>query len=139
MAFSLLPFFYTGAHAQPGKDPRAAMSRKIEALKAEFLTKRLDLTPGEAQKFWPVYNSYQKELSAIFRERHEAKKAHRENGANYDELKYEARILELKKKYKKGFSDALPQEKVETLYTAEREFREQLINQLRKRRDGEAH
>lgn len=31
---------------------------KIKALKVSFLTERLELTPEEAQKFWPVYNAY---------------------------------------------------------------------------------
>ena len=32
---------------------------RINAYRIAFLTRRLNLTPQEAQKFWPVYNEYQ--------------------------------------------------------------------------------
>jgi hypothetical protein len=31
---------------------------QIKTLKVAFLTTELDLTPNEAEKFWPIYNSY---------------------------------------------------------------------------------
>ena len=31
---------------------------QIKALKVAFLTTELDLTPNEAEKFWPIYNTY---------------------------------------------------------------------------------
>lgn len=31
---------------------------QIKTLKVAFLTTELDLTPHEAEKFWPIYNSY---------------------------------------------------------------------------------
>ena len=34
---------------------------KIEALKVAFITKRLNLSPEESQKFWPIYNQYEAE------------------------------------------------------------------------------
>lgn len=38
---------------------------KIKALKISFITEKLDLTEQEAQKFWPVYNNYDKVTSKI--------------------------------------------------------------------------
>ncbi len=128
--------FYTSlclslpAAAQPG-------NKRIEALKIEFITQKLDLTPQEAQKFWPVYNNYQREMNQLFKERHQARKD--QGGPDSppsDELKFEGRILDLKKRYKNQFSEVLPDQKVTLLYQAEREFRERLINQLRQRRQN---
>ena len=34
----------------------------IEALKTAYITKELNLSPDEAQKFWPTYNSFVGEL-----------------------------------------------------------------------------
>ena len=31
---------------------------KITSLKVSYLTERLELTPKEAEKFWPIYNKY---------------------------------------------------------------------------------
>ncbi len=128
----LLLLISTTSWAQPGKPGDKGMKR-IESLKMEFISRKLDLDPQTAQKFWPVYNTYQKELNAVFRERHLAKVAQREEGKPFDDLKFESRILEIKKKYKKDFDEVLPNDKVVAFYAAEREFREQLMNELRKR------
>jgi hypothetical protein len=38
---------------------------RIEALKIAYLTRKLNLTTEEAQKFWPVYNKYADELRKV--------------------------------------------------------------------------
>ena len=35
---------------------------RIKAQKVAYITDELDLTPQEAEKFWPIYNSYDKTL-----------------------------------------------------------------------------
>ena len=35
----------------------------IKALKVPFLTEELNLTPAEAEKFWPIYNVYDSKMS----------------------------------------------------------------------------
>ncbi|WP_374166877.1 hypothetical protein [Arcticibacter sp. MXS-1] len=110
--------------------------RHIEALKIEFITQKLDLSSEEAEKFWPVYNNYQRELNTLFRERRQARLQQRETGTPPDELKFESRMLDIKKRYKKEFQEVLPPQKADMLYPVEREFRERLINQLRERGRG---
>lgn len=110
--------------------------QQIEAIKVAFITSKLDLTSEEAQKFWPVYNNYQKELMEIMKKRREERKRtdiSPSEKINLD-LAYETRMLELKKKYKKSYSKVIPPEKILLLYQAEREFREHLIKQLNYRR-----
>jgi hypothetical protein len=46
-----------------------ANRERLEAYKIAFFTKRLNLTPGEAQKFWPLYNEYQETKTRIQLER----------------------------------------------------------------------
>lgn len=41
---------------------------KIKALKVAFITERLNLTSGEAQAFWPIYNAHEKQMES-FREK----------------------------------------------------------------------
>ena len=41
---------------------REKLAQTIDALKVAYITKQLDLTPEEAQKFWPVYNVFAIEL-----------------------------------------------------------------------------
>lgn len=109
---------------------------QIEAIKVAFITSKLDLNTEEAQKFWPVYNNYQKELMELMKKRREDRQKTNidPNDKINADLAYESRMLELKKKYKKLYLKAIPPEKILLLYQAEREFREHLIKQLKHRR-----
>lgn len=110
--------------------------QRIEAIKVAFITKKLDLSTEEAQKFWPVYNEYQKELMELMKKRREARQKTEisPNDKINADLAYESKMLDLKKKYKKLYLKAIPADKVLLLYQAEREFREHLIKQLNHRR-----
>ena len=110
--------------------------KRIEALKATFITQKLNLTPEEAQNFWPVYNQYQSELGDLYRKKRQNQQAKKNNPdqALNNDLDLETKIVNTKKKYYKEFSRILPSEKVLALTQAEREFREQLIKELRERR-----
>jgi Spy/CpxP family protein refolding chaperone len=43
------------------KNPKDMEHKKemVQAMKTGFITKELDLSPEEAQKFWPIYNLYE--------------------------------------------------------------------------------
>ena len=79
---------------------------RLQAYKIAFLTKKLNLSPEEAQRFWPIYNRYESELRA----------AHREGRNNNKEIETEEKILNIRKKYNSEFSKALSTEKVNTLH-----------------------
>lgn len=54
--------------------------QKIKAMKTAFITQELNLTPAEAEIFWPVYNTYNSQIWAIKRkEREEVTKVMRNN------------------------------------------------------------
>ena len=38
---------------------------KIEALRIAFISQQLNLTPQEAQKFWPVYNQFRGDMKTL--------------------------------------------------------------------------
>ena len=114
---------------------------QIETVKIAFITKKLNLNTEEAQIFWPVYNDYQKELMILMKKRREErlrKDIDPNEKINLD-LSYEGKMLDLKKKYKKLYSKAIPPEKILLLYQAEREFREHLIEQLNHRRKSSSN
>lgn len=50
--FSTISF----VHAQNDKH------ENLKAMKTAFITQELDLTPKEAEKFWPIYNTYDKKI-----------------------------------------------------------------------------
>lgn len=106
---------------------------KIESLKIAFVTKKLDLSPEESQIFWPVYNQYQKEIGDLILQRRAARKDSEPDAIDED-LDIEGKIVDVRKKYRKEFSRVLSPEKINQFYQAEREFREELIKQLKSRR-----
>ena len=56
-------------NAQPGRDRKGGeeWENKIKAAKVAFLTAEMDLSPEEAQKFWPVYNKAEAERTAALK------------------------------------------------------------------------
>lgn len=95
---------------------------RIEALKVAFFTQQLKLTAEEAQKFWPVYNSYMEELR-------KAKQANKD-----DELAFQEEALTIRKKYKVEFKKILGDDsRVNKVFKADIDFRHELQKELQKR------
>jgi 4-amino-4-deoxy-L-arabinose transferase-like glycosyltransferase len=96
---------------------------KIQALKVAFITQRLQLTPAEAEKFWPVYNQFENEIRQV-----------RVNNRNGDVLDNEQKVLDIRKKYRPTFESILGAERLNGLYKAERDFRNVLIQRLKEQK-----
>ena len=109
----------------------AQNGNRLEALKIAYITKRLDLSPEEAQKFWPIYNQYAEELK---RARQDAIRN------NKSEIELDESLLNIRKKYSVQFGQALSPQKIDVFFKSEKEFgayvqkemeRRQLKNQRR--------
>jgi hypothetical protein len=114
---------------------------KIEALKVSFLTEKMNLTPEEAQKFWPVYNKYKEERKALKQdmrglkgEKPDFNTMSDQDLNNMMEQKFvkEQKELDLQKKYHAEFKKVLPLKKVALLYQSENEFKKHLLQQAQK-------
>lgn len=101
---------------------------RLEALKIAYLTKKLDLTPVEAQRFWPLYNNYSAEMRELRMSQRKAK---------VSELDKEEKNLELRKKYSAEFSNVLSADKVDTFFRSEKEFRNYVQKELVERRKSQ--
>ena len=108
---------------------------QIEAIHVGFLTDRLNLTPEEAQRFWPVYNNYQHEMDGLFGQKRKNRDTNKDNPeeALTTDLALDGRVLDTKIKYQKAFQRVISAQKVLTLYRAETDFREYLMKQLHSR------
>ncbi|MDD2792439.1 MAG: hypothetical protein PHD73_04615 [Sediminibacterium sp.] len=96
-----------------------------EALKVAFITRQLNLSVDEAQKFWPIHNSYMEEL----------KKARVENKEN--ELAFEEKALAIRKKYNADFKKILnSDERANRVLKLEKDFnnmmRKELVERMKK-------
>ncbi len=104
-------------HAQDGE--------KLQALKIAWLTKKLDLSPEEAQRFWPIYNKYTDEIRAIRQGQKQSSES---------EISIEEKVLGVRKKYNTEFSKALSTEKVDKFFRAEKDFGNEVRKELQERR-----
>jgi hypothetical protein len=98
---------------------------KIEALKIAYLTNKLNLSPEEAQKFWPVYNKYMEEIRKTRLDARENKQ---------QEIVTDEKILVIRKKYNTEFGKVLSSEKVNAFFKAEKEFGTYLQKEIIERR-----
>jgi len=110
----------------------------IENQKAAYITKHLQLTPSEAQRFFPLYNQYIKEIRDI-----KSKKSRSVNapvgGRSFqsettDVIKYDTQEVNTKKKYRTKFSEVIGKSRSSQFFAVEQEFIELLYKELRGRK-----
>ena len=65
--------------AQPTPDAGQTKKDKIEQLKIAYITKELDLTTAEAEKFWPAYNEMSNAIRKEKKSRREKSQALKTN------------------------------------------------------------
>jgi hypothetical protein len=115
---------------------------KIEALKVSYLTEKMNLTPEEAQKFWPVYNQYKADMKTLKKDKRALAADSKESFETMSDseitalvdqkLVIDQKALDLKKKYHVEFKKVLPIKKVALLYKAEDQFKRELLKQMQK-------
>ena len=92
---------------------------RLETFKIAYLTRKLNLSIDEAQKFWPLYNKYVDEIRQV-----------KTKDRNLDEIAFEERVVNIRKKYKSEFTYEIPEERVNQFFKANKEFTLILRNDL---------
>ena len=128
----LCPLFMLGQNHKMDKK-----RERIEVQKIAFITKQLDLTPEEAQKFWPVYNQF----SDARKQLHKQHKENRKDINNLSDSEIEQVIdnhiildqkeLDIKKKYHTEFKKVLSNKKIAKLYHSEDQFKRELLKRIK--------
>jgi hypothetical protein len=121
LLFALILGMLFNGHAQDDQKEGG----RLEALKIAYLTKKLDLTTEEAQRFWPIYNKYMDEIRGVRQEQRQK---------NTSELDTEEKIIGVRKKYNGEFVKALSPEKVNNFFRLEKDFRNSIQRELQERR-----
>ena len=134
----------TTAIAQPGNGPQHH-GKQLESQKIAYITKQLELTPQEAQTFWPVYNQFDAKRKAL---RQGFMQDARPKDMDIEKLSdkqateladgqiIEAqKLIDLRKEYHAQFKSILPPKKVLKLYQAERGFQRELLGRIKDHRD----
>lgn len=117
-----------------------AQGGNLESIRVAFITERLELTPTEAQSFWPLYNQYRKEVHELEVEM----RANREDIIKMSDAEVSAMVerrlfLEEKKirserDFMADLKKVLPIRKVALLPKAEEEFRAMVLKLIKEKR-----
>lgn len=131
--------------AQPGGPVAAARQEQVKAAKIGFITRELNLTEEEAQKFWPVYNKFDNEREAHRRKMMALRLETGSSGDVMTDKEAEAAVeqylqlrqeeVDLEKRFYQSVKKVLSAEKVALLFQAEKRFQRELLRNLQQRRE----
>lgn len=134
----LFPLFMLGQNHKMDKK-----REQIESQKIAFITKELELTPEEAQEFWPVYNQYAKERRENLKQKHDNIKniesmSEEEAKSSIDShIKTKEVEIEIESEYFNKFTKILGFKRTVNLLVAEAKFKKELLHRIRDRKGRE--
>lgn len=125
----------------PAGGPTPSGAERVKALKVAFITKALDLTSDEAEKFWPIYNEYQDKREVVRNQLAENRKKVKEQAETLspeelmkladEEMTLRQQDLDLQKEMHEKLKKVLPAKKLALLYVAEEDFKKELLRMLK--------
>ena len=126
----IMPFCMTAQRPAPG--PLKAESRdRIESQRVAFITQKLNLSPDEAAKFWPIYNEHKESLKALRDdiERPDLLSVTDDEATGIIEkhLQLEQKRLEMKRSLFMKLRTVIGPRKILMLHAAEKEFKRELL------------
>lgn len=118
------------------------VNEKLKARKIALISERLELTPEQAEKFWPIYNEFSQRQQAIKTEFRQQRGDFNPKTASDEEmkkmidmgLKVKERQLNLEREYADRMRKIINNRQLLSLRKAEEEFRQMLIQRLQKAR-----
>ena len=130
----------TLAQAQPAGNKPA---ERIRAYRVAVYTEVLQLSPEEAQAFWPIFNEYSANREKLQQQMRPERQFDGMSDAEVEEYvrKYfevRQREMDLEKDLTTRLRKVLPIRKIAQLPAAEREFREGLVKKLQEFRERKA-
>jgi len=119
---------------------------RIEAFKIAFFTRQMQLTPEEAQLFWPLYNHYQESLDIQKKDRRKSLMDANEfldemtddeiNTLIDNRLRQAELALKERKEFVTKLRKVLPVKKVAQYFRAEELFKKKLMDKMNERKQN---
>lgn len=136
-----------GEQAAANQERMMDRQKKMEAQKAAYLTREMELTPEESKTFWPVYNKYRDEVDNLAKRRDQALGLNTQDSQREitrDELERQMKTkfemerarIDLDEKYYGEFKSILPPDKLLRFYEADVQFKRDLLQKLAGERRG---
>lgn len=140
IAFLIFLLNIMTGNAQNRNFGNAPQRQKIDAQKVAFITDQLQLTPEEAQKFWPVYNQYNSlkedsnqdfmKSNMRFRNNPDAMSDKDASDLADSYIRHAQKLVDLQKDCHMKLKEVLPPKKLLKLYNVERDFQRLLLQRL---------
>ena len=137
--FLLVLFFGSTVHFMVAQNDK---HENLKALKTAFITQELDLSPKEAEKFWPIYNGYDEKIHEIKVIKYREGKNRINQRGGFDALtekeadefltaliKNEEDELKAKKELFKQLKNVVSSKKIVQLEKAEHDFNRKLLRE----------
>jgi hypothetical protein len=110
---------------------------RIEAARIAYITDQLELTPQEAEKFWPIYREFTQQRREIRREIRETTRHADPNKTDQEivdqQFQMKQKELDLEKDYSGRLLKVISAQKLRSLPQAERRFRQMILDQIQRR------
>ena len=122
-----------------------ATKQKIETARIGLITERLNLTPEQAEKFWPLYKEFIQERNQLKSQYNDAKGKLDPQTATEEQkkalldlgLKLKERSVGLERDYSDRMLKIISAEQIISLRKAEEDFRRMILNQIQRRRQAQ--
>lgn len=116
---------------------------KIESARIALITERLELTPEQAEKFWPLYREYSEKRRELRQEFIAARQSVDQHNMTDEEskrllekgLELKERQLNIDRTYVDRLNRVISSQQLLQLRKAEDDFRRMLLERLQRRRD----
>lgn len=119
------------------------MQERIKAQKIAFITNQLNLSANEAQKFWPIYNTFENKMEDIRKnDLKDVRLAMRKGDLTDSEaqtildkfMAAEDKLHNAKRQLVTDLNKAIPPQKIIALKKAEEDFRKKLLEIMQQRK-----
>lgn len=115
---------------------------KLEAARIAMITERLDLSPAQAEKFWPIYNEFAQERRGLQQQAMQARKGLDMQNLTEEQSKtlikahqeFKQEKLNLENKYATKINGVISSRQMVALKKAEDDFRTMILNRLEQRK-----
>ncbi len=128
---------------EPGQKEKL---ERYRSMKIAYFTENIELTPEEAEKFWPLYNAYDEKKNVLRKEVRRRSRQFSKENEQMSEKEIEEnldRIIEIRRmeteldeEFHHALKEFLPPAKIMKLYITEVRFREYMLQQIREDRHG---
>ena len=135
----------TVAFAQPGPPPSGEKRKeRVEALKRLYYSEKLELTPSEAEKFWPIYNAFKKKEDELRKSGKGDKKkgeeltfTEKEALVEIDRMAQQKKAhIDLETQFLKDAMPVLGPDRTMQLGKLDHEFQRELVQHMKERKEG---